>query len=397
MKKLLVSMLLLTLIITGCTEVNSVVNEDMPNPVEIEEAKVSSMSKELYYTGVVNVGQVQKLAFKTGGIIEEIPVEVGDKVIFEQKLAVLDTSDIEFGLRAAEATLKAAMAQYNKAVNGTTGEEIQQASLNVDKAKEAFELTEQTYNQVAALYEKGAVSKYDLDQVKTQMEVDQATYEQALSVLQQANDGARQEDIMALQAQVEAATVDVERYQKMIDDSIVYSPFEGYVVEVLFDENEIIDAGYPVVVVRDEEIIVQIGASQKDINELFLGKEINVVANQQTVKGTIGKIADVPDETTKLYKVEIELEGQPFKVGSIVEVTIPIETSEGVWIPIQYIKIDSEEYVYIVEEEQVKRKSITIENNINDYALVTGIDEGDLIIVKGDKNVEEDDHVIIVE
>lgn len=397
MKKLLVMMLLITLTITGCTKVTSQVNEDIATPVEIEEAKVSSMSKELYYTGIINVGQMQKLAFKTAGIIDEIAVEVGDKVTSDQRLVALDTSDIEFGLRAAEATLKGATAQYNKAMNGATGEEIQQASLNVDKAKEAYELAEQTYNQVATLYEKGAVSKYDLDQAKTQMEVQNATYEQALSVLQQANDGARQEDVMALQAQMEAATVDVERYQKMIEDSVIYSPFEGYVVEVLFDENEIIDAGYPVVVIRNEEIIVQIGVSQKDINELYIGKEVNVIANSETVKGTIGKIADVPDQTTMLYNVEIELEGQPFKVGSIAEVTIPIETSEGVWIPIQYIKIDSEEYVYIVEEEQAKRRPITIEKNINDYALITGIDEGDLIIIKGDKNVEEDDHVIIVE
>lgn len=394
MNKYIVSALVVLIAFTGCTRVESGVDE-LAAPVEIEEAKVSSMSKELYYTGVVSPGEMRNLGFKTPGIIDSIPVHVGDEVTIGQDLAHLDTSDIEFGQRAARATYDAANAQYLKAVNGASNEDLQQASLNVQKAKEGYDLAKTTYDQVTVLYEKGAVSKSDFDQAKTQMEVQKATYEQAKSVYKQAQNGARQEDIMALQAQKDAASVDVERYSKMISDSVITSPFNGYVVEILFDPNEMIDAGYPAVVVRNDEIIVSIGISQKDINLLSLGKEVKVTSNNKEAVGQIAKIADVPDQTTMLYNVEIALDEMPFKVGSIVEVKIPMETNEGIWIPIQYIKIDSSEYVYVASEDRVERKGINILKNINDYALVEGLVEGDAIIIKGDKNVEEGDLITI--
>lgn len=384
-------------LVSGCTKSETKVATKPITPVKVEEIKESIKTEELYYTGIIVPGEMRNLGFKTPGIIEDIFVAVGDVITENQPLAKLDTSDIEFGLRAAISTYNGASAQYSKALNGASTEEIQQVNLNETKAKEAYELAKITYSQIEALYEEGAVSKSDYQQAKTQMEVHKATYEQALSAVKQAEKGARSEDIKALKSQKNLAQVDVDRYEKMLEDTVIVSPFSGYVVTVLFDSSEMTDAGYPVVVVRNNEIIANIGVSAKDINTLSIGQIVRVISGDKEYIGNIKKIGDAPDQTTLLYTVEIGIDTQELKVGSIVEVKIPSNETHGIWIPLQYIRVDSTDYVYVIEENLAFKKPIRILDTLNDYALVEGLKEGQQMVVVGYKQISGGDTVRIVE
>lgn len=382
-------------LLVGCGEVYSMEDTMKTTPVKVEKIINQTMSKELYYTGIIKVAQMQKLAFKNAGIAESISVKAGEEIKEGQLLISQDISDFSLGLRAAQASYQGAKAQYNKALNGASSEEVTRASLNVKKAEEGYFLAKQSYEQVAVLLEKGAVSKFEADQAKVQMEVQKATYEQAQTGLQQAKNGARKEDISAAGSQKDGAKVNVERYEKMIDEATLYAPFDGYVMDVFYEKNELIPAGYPAIIVRNKDIIGSIGVPEKEINQIEIGKILKVSSGQHEVEGHIIKIADIPDTTTMLYNVEISVNTDSFKVGSVVEVKVPVEERRGIWIPIQFLKIDTGEFVYVAEEGRAIKKYLTIEGAVGDYVLVTGIQEGDEIIIKGDGNINDQDPITI--
>lgn len=391
--KLLIVLGLVLITNGGCTKETGAKQEVIPTPVYVVEAKRQTLSKELYYTGVVQPEEMQKLSFKTAGLADEIHVDIGDIIQEGEKLITMDVSDFQLGLKAARANYDGATALYDKAIKGALKEDIEQLKLNVVKAREAYELAEKTYMQVQVLKEKGAVSGFDEDQAKTQRDVAKATYDQALTALQQGQNGARKEDLNAAKSQQNAAKVDVDRYEKMIKEATLYAPFEGKVMEILYENNEMIPAGYPAILVRNHQQIVNIGVAGKTKRYLVEGMEVRIIIEGESLKGRITSISDIPNETTRLYDIQITREKGDLPIGSVVEVKIPVETKEGIWIPIQYIKIDDSEYVYIAKGGKAEKKRLKMIASIKDQVLVEGIEEGDQIIIKGHRYLESGDPI----
>ena len=70
-----------------------------------------TISQEVSETGTVEKGEKIKLAFKNSGGVEKIYVKVGDKIETKQNLAKLDTNELIFQLKEAEASLQVIQAE----------------------------------------------------------------------------------------------------------------------------------------------------------------------------------------------------------------------------------------------------------------------------------------------
>jgi HlyD family secretion protein len=69
------------------------------------------VSQEISETGTVEKGEKIKLAFKNSGRVEKIYIKVGDKIETKQNLAKLDTNELLFQLKEAEASLQVIQAE----------------------------------------------------------------------------------------------------------------------------------------------------------------------------------------------------------------------------------------------------------------------------------------------
>ncbi len=85
--------------------------------------------------GVVTPFKNANLAFQASGRVLKIAVAEGDTVTAGQELATLDTLDLQPAVQRAEAGLKLAQAQLDKAKNGARAEEIALAEAEVAIAK----------------------------------------------------------------------------------------------------------------------------------------------------------------------------------------------------------------------------------------------------------------------
>lgn len=130
--------------------------------------KVGNIIQEVSATGQVKRGEEINLGFKSSGEIEEINVEVGQKVKEGQVLVKLDTTQLQIQLQEAKAILETAQINLSKLLAGASQEEIQVAKTTVDNAQTSLEQDLQS-----------------LENIETQAEEDlKAVYEDALIIIE---------------------------------------------------------------------------------------------------------------------------------------------------------------------------------------------------------------------
>ena len=103
------------------------------------EVKRGDVIQEVSVTGKVRPVESVDLAFQRGGKVSQINVEVGDRIIKNQILVRLDSSELLAQLAGAEANLKIQEAKLDELKRGTRPEEIQIQEVNVTNAKIALE------------------------------------------------------------------------------------------------------------------------------------------------------------------------------------------------------------------------------------------------------------------
>lgn len=346
----IVSVIFIMLTLIGCKE-ESVVEPIKERLVKTKIVENSKVAETLYYFGFVEPGEVKAYALKTSGKIEKINVEIGDYIEIGDVLVSLDDYEYNLGAKASS-------------------EQINLARLDLDKAREARNFYEKTYNDSLVLYQEGVMSKFKLDEIKLQFDISSKEAEQALKTLNQAN-------------------IDYDFKSSSLDDTALISDMNGYVVEVLNKEGELVSQGYPIVVVRSEDNLVKVGMSQEDIKRVNIGDVASVNSNEVVYNGIINNINLMPDQTSRTYSVEIKLEKGDFIIGESCKVYIELEKIEGIWINITDVMNDGVDYVYIVKDGRATRRDIELHEINNSLVRVTNLEAGDEMIVSGKKALSE--------
>ncbi len=317
-------------------------------PVRVVEIKQEKRPVRLPYIGTLNSKDIKKYAFKMPGKVAAIRVEKGQRVAKGTLLAELDPTDVGFAVSAAVPPLR--------------------------KANEAYEEAESFYQRIRALHEKGSVTSDDHDKAKLNRDVREADYRRA--------------------------QVDLEYKERLSADLKMYSEIDGYVVEILNKPGEIVGAGYPVVVVRNDRQVVQVGVSQKDVKQIRIGTPTALSIDGIEGKGRVSNIAQIPDLQSRTYTVEVTLDDKlaasAFYLGSIAKVWFEIGEKEAVWVPVQAIQSDGQEYVYVVEGEHARRRTITLGAIENTFVEAEGLAPGETLVVEGMKDLHQGAPVSIV-
>lgn len=198
-----------------------------------------------YLQGQVEAKQIN-VAPKVPGRVKAIYVEEGNAVKEGDLLLELESTEIDAKLAQAKAARSAAQAQSNKAIAGARVEQIQGAYNLWQQAKVAAELGEKTYSRVSNLYKDKVIPAQKKDEAYTKMKALQKQERAAYSQYQMAKNGARREDkaaASALVAQADGAIAEVNAYK---DGAKVFAPSSAEIQDIIPNQGEIVNAGYPV-------------------------------------------------------------------------------------------------------------------------------------------------------
>lgn len=105
---------------------------------EFTLAKYGDIIQEVSVTGKVKPAESVDLSFEKIGKIAKIYVEIGDRVLVDQKLLSLDDSDISSQLAQYEALLKKELARLDELKIGARAEELQIAETKVLNAQKSL-------------------------------------------------------------------------------------------------------------------------------------------------------------------------------------------------------------------------------------------------------------------
>ncbi|MCD8159063.1 MAG: biotin/lipoyl-binding protein [Clostridiales bacterium] len=438
-------------LLTGLTACGGTVEEETSETtakiVKVQAVSEESVADGYSYLGIVKAKETKNYSFLSSGKIAEICVEKGQQFKAGDVLARLDTTTMEYNASIgantqaqAEAILQKTISTYDTNIsNAVSGIETLEKSIaagekgiealelgltaeqqNIDAAQTSLDTLYSNLNAARELNKVGGYPDLDLEALESQyktssaeLEAAKATHEGNKATLEsqkaelealraQKTEAettlenlytSKAKDVAAAQADVNSASLSSSILAKNISDAVVTADSDGYVMELPYEEGEVISAGYPVVVAKSKELVVTVGASDSEYKDIVLGG--TALINGETV-GTVETIAQYPDESTRTYAVDIIInDGYAYTIGETVDVKIITDDTTGCYVPINAVfNSDGVDYVYAVNSEnRVYKKQVVLGDFMGDKVEVQIDDPTAVVVTEGVKNLRENDLV----
>lgn len=286
----------------------------------------------LVFTGTVEAREID-VRNRIPGRISEVLVTEGQDVVEGDILWKIDPRDLNVKKLQAQAALSGAEAQLQKGINGARQQDIKSAKSLADKAQAKVSLLEKKHSKLVALYEGGGISRDSLDEFETELLASQMDGEAAKQQYLMALEGARSEDILALQAQRDAAAAILEEVNINIDESGVKAPISGSVSMLISNQGELIGTGTPVVTITDyRDAWVEFNAEEDKIGRIKMGDEYSISSKAYPGTEFVGQVISInknPDfaikkstnelnsQDTITYAVRLKIENNDSSEGKI--------------------------------------------------------------------------------
>lgn len=297
----------------------AVVVEELPI-VTVDVAHRIEVPQTKVYTATVEAENINNIAPATPNRIKKINVEVGDHVRRGQELVVLDKS-------------------------------------SADQLRINLEQTEREYNRAVQLLEIGSGTQQSVDQLKAQL------------------DAAR------------------SQYDNLMENTILCSPITGVVTARNYDPGDMTGT-QPVVTVGQLTPVVKvmINVSENDLSKLKVGQPVDVTFDafpDETFQGKVQRIYPTVDTATRTFQVEVRItnDGERIKPGMFARVSIDLGSKENVVVPDRAIVKQTgsgNKYVYVLNGNKVNYERVEIGQRLdNAYELLSGIEDGDTVVITG--------------
>lgn len=326
-------------------------------PVRVIKVERRSLSEKLSFTGTIEPWQKMNIVPDISGKIARIYVKEGDRVSQGQLLAELDTQSLRLQLRQAEAALAAARANF---------EDAQKNKERMDRLFLEKAISEQQYEKIKLAYE-------------------------------------------AAQAQLEQAQAAVNLLRHNLEVSQMKAPFAGVVASKNANEGDVINpmmgsfsASSGVLTLMDfSRVKIVVEVSSNDIAKIQKGQKAEVrVPNLpgRIYEGEVNLITLTADPATKKFKAEIAVNNPDLSLrpGTFGEVIIEIANRAQTIVVPQKAIIDNR-FVFVAEGEQARKKEVVIGLQTSTEAeILSGLNEGDLVIVEGNFGLTDGSPVTII-
>ncbi len=187
-----------------------------------------------------------RVSSKVPGRILELRVKEGDFVRVGDTLAILDAPEVRAKMEQAQGAEAAAAALELKAQNGARQEQIQGAYQVWQQAIAGLDIAKKSYERIQRLFDEGVVSAQKRDEVYAKYKAMEAQEKAAKSQYDMAVNGARREDKLAAQAQVNRARGAVQEVNSYINETVQTAQMDGEVSSIYPKVGELVGTGSPI-------------------------------------------------------------------------------------------------------------------------------------------------------
>ena len=297
-------------------------NEKEPAiPVDVEKIERRDWEVWRSYYGQAKAGRSQVVSSYVKEIVQEVNVRVGDRVKTGQVLLTLSSQD----QRALEAALRS-----------------------------SYEDSVREYKRLSELQKSGGVSQSQVEQAHSRMKGEEA------------------------KLQASRSTVSRTQLKASID---------GIIASRAIEPGEVASENKPLLTIIDlKDLEAEIMVSRRDIMSLTLDTPVEVVSDGASSMGTIRRISPEAAAGSGLYAVVVALNGLEVLPGTHLEARFLVDRQKDlVVIPSDVVqRREDKATVYVVEGDRAKLiEIVTGEGQNGSVAVLEGLEEGELLVVRG--------------
>lgn len=358
----------------------------------VEKGAVEELLEEDGRIEAVNTSEIQA---KVTGVIEELPVSVGDYVEKGYEMIYFDDDVLALEMDKLASEIKRLDAELLEVSKPADQERINQAAAQVSQARLDRNQKKTDYENNLTLYNAGTISKNTLDISKNLYDMSVQAYNVAVNDLSLVKKGVSDNLTSQYKASMESLDTQKVILEKQLSDYVVKAPMAGTVLISHVKVGHYVMAGQPLFEVADlSELKLVTDILEDDYNNISMETSVRLHDKNADIyyDAIIKKIhpvseTSVSDLGIKQNRVTIEIEPQESLIGYIVgqelDVVFTINKSDDTLrIPTDSVyKSKGEYFVFASENKTLVKKKIEVGIEGEDYfQVISGIDEGAEIV-----------------
>ena len=312
---------------------------------------------------------------KEAGYVSKLLVDYGSHVRSGQVMAVLEIPELEAQLEQDQAEIRNASNQVTRAQHELGRYQAQYKALHLQ------------YTRLSEVFESqpGIVA---------QQEVDDA---QGKDLAASSQVDAGQAALEAAQSQLAAAKAKLAHDQTLFDYSKITAPFSGVVTQRYANLGTLVQAGtssstqtIPIVRLSEDDLFrLVIPVPESYVRFIRVGDpvDVRVPSLSRTFPGKVARFSvDVREDTRTMHtEVDVRNPDRVLVSGLYAEADLTLERREDIpSVPLQAINHDGDKTtVFVVDANDVLQdRAVKLGiQTANDAEVVSGLDEGELVVV----------------
>lgn len=305
--------------------------QDVPSIVEVIGAATETVYYSGTYSSTVQANISNNIASQAAGRIRKVNVEVGDFVSAGQVLAEMDKSQLE------------------------------QAAFRLKNQKDELERARQ-------LLGEGGISQSDFESLELSYNVSRSSYD------------------------------------NLEENTVLRSPVSGVVTARNYDKGDMYAMSQPIFTVQQiTPVKLLVPISESDYTKVKKGDEVRIVADALPGKefaGRIVRLYPTMDPATHTFNVEVTVrnENRELRPGMYARATVSFGSSEQIVIPDNAVlkqQGSGVRTVFIMTDDGTAQSRVVTTGLHfgNKFEILSGIEPGEKVIVKGQNSLKSGDKV----
>lgn len=313
--------------------------------------------------GTVRARTTAVIASKVMGYVQQVSVQVGDRVRDGQPLVTLDARDLEANLRRAEAGRAEAVSAQPEVENG------------IAAAKANYDLAQATFRRIDDLASKKSVSNQEFDEASARLKAAQANYEMAQAKREQ------------LQSKIAQAEQEQRAARIMRDYAAITAPFAGVVTAKSVDPGNLAAPGAPLLTIeREGGYRLEAEIDESKLPAVRAGQSVKVTLDAlgRTFDARVSEVVPSVDAASRAYTVKIDLPAVPqLRSGLFGKASFSLGSRQGLAIPAKALQQNGQlQSVFVVANGEARTRLITAGRRFDDAVeVLSGLNAGEIVVV----------------
>ncbi len=247
--------------------------------------------------------------------------------------------------------------------------------------------------------------KNNVTQAKNQIILATTARDNAIASLNNAKQGKEQQLISA-QTGVDGAQGQLDVVQTQVGNLTIKAPISGIITKKYVELGAEVSPGQKVAEISQTNLVkIEVNLTSEDVYRIEIGQSAMI---NGMFEGIISHIDPSADAISKKVKIEIAFDNRnnDLITETFVDITIPIAGEKSskfqdgtFFIPIRSVTMtQTNTYVFIVVDNKAIKKEITVGETEGDkIKVIGGLENGDILIIDGNRSLEGDEDIIIIQ